>query len=95
MSKPVIRTPTGERLVRWFGEQIDALERASEECSTDARQYLRGQIRTLERTRDHVLTEVAYCEVEAVAMTTAGATMAEAQQWLEDAIGGETGPSAA
>jgi hypothetical protein len=95
MGRPVIRTPTGERLAQWFAMQYDAMDRAAEECSTDARTYIRGQMKVLERVRDHVLTEVAYAEVEAISLVTAGSTLAEADQWLTDATGEETPATAA
>jgi hypothetical protein len=89
MGRPVIRTPSGERLTQWFLEQHNALSSAIEECSTEAREYIKGQLKTLDRVRDHVLGEVAYCEVEAIAMVTDGATLSAADQWLTDAMGGE------
>jgi hypothetical protein len=95
MSAPVARTASGQRLDAWFRQQLDAMDRATEECSTEARQYIRGQMKVLERARDHVMREVAYCEVEAVSMVTAGSTLADADRWLDDATGGETPDKAA
>lgn len=92
---PTVRTPSGERLAQWFAQQMDALDRATEECTTEARNYIRGQLKVLERVREHVMREVAYCEVEAIAMCTHGATLSDASQWLEDATGGDAPEAAA
>lgn len=95
MAAPVARTPSGTRLAQWFSTQLDAMDRAADECSTEARGYIRGQMKVLERARDHVMREVAYAEVEAVSMVTAGSTLADADRWLDDAIGGEAADVAA
>jgi hypothetical protein len=93
--KPVARTPSGERLAEWFVTQANALSAALDECSTDAREYIRAQLRTVERVRDHVMREVAYAEVEAISMVTAGSTLSDASRWLDDAIGGDESDVAA
>lgn len=88
MGKPTVRTPSGQRLAKWFTEQLDALDRATEECSTSGRDYIRGQVKVLERVRDHVMREVPYAEVEAIAIVASGSTLAAADQWLTDATKG-------
>lgn len=95
MPVPTVRTPSGERLEQWFRTQHNALSSAMDECSTDARHYIAGQLKVLDRVREHVMREVAYAEVEAVSMTTQGSTLAEADQWLTDATGGGTETEAA
>lgn len=95
MSAPVARTPSGVRLGGWFAQQLDALDRATEECATDARALIRAQMRALGRARDHVMREVAYCEVEAVAMVSPGSTLSDADRRLDDATGGDATDDAA
>jgi hypothetical protein len=89
VSAPTVRTPSGQRLATWFRQQHNALSSAMDECSTDARPYISGQLKVLDRVAEHVMREVAYCEVEAVSMVTAGSTLAAADQWLDDATGGD------
>lgn len=88
MSSPTVRTPSGQRLAEWFRTQHNALSSAMDECATDARHYLAGQLKVLDRVQEHVMREVAYAEVEAVSMVTAGSTLAEADRWLTDATKG-------
>lgn len=89
MSAPVARTPSGRRLDQWFRTTHNAMSSAIDECSTEARPYIEGQLKVLDRVWRHVMREVGYCEVEAVSMCTAGSTLADADRWLDDATGEE------
>lgn len=88
MGAPTVRTPSGQRLAEWFRTQHNALSSAMDECATEARHYIAGQLKVLDRVQEHVMREVAYAEVESIAIVASGSTLAAADQWLSDATKG-------